>query len=51
MFKDRLLPINVGEARDAGLIPGQEDSLEMQPTPVFLPGKSHGQGSLGGYRP
>ena len=51
MLKDRLLPINVGEARDAGLIPGQEDSLEMQPIPVFLPGKSHGQRSLVGYRP
>ena len=27
---------------------GQEDPLEkeMQPTPVFLPGKSHGQRSL-----
>ena len=32
---------------------GQEDPLEkeMQPTPVFLPGKSHGQGSLVGYSP
>ena len=30
---------------------GQEDPLEkkMQPTPVFLPGKSHGQRSLTGY--
>ena len=30
---------------------GQEDLLEeeMQPTPVFLPGKSHGQRSLAGY--
>ena len=26
---------------------GQED----QPTPVFLPGESHGQGSLVGYSP
>ena len=24
---------------------------EMQPTPVFLPGKSHGQRSLVGYSP
>ena len=24
---------------------------EWQPTPVFLPGKSHGQRSLGGYSP
>ena len=23
----------------------------MQPTPVFLPGESHGQRSLGGYSP
>ena len=32
---------------------GQEDSLEMegQPTLVNLPGESHGQGSLVGYRP
>ena len=30
---------------------GQEDPLEkeMQPTPVFLPEKSHGQRSLEGY--
>ena len=30
---------------------GQEDSLEkeMETTPVFLPGKSHGQRSLAGY--
>ena len=32
---------------------GQEDPLGggMQPTPVFLPGGSHGQRSLVGYRP
>ena len=30
---------------------GQEDSLEkgMAPTPVFLPGESHGQRSKAGY--
>ena len=30
---------------------GQEDPLEKgrQPTPVFLPGESHGQRSLAGY--
>ena len=40
-------------AEDTGLIPGQEDLLEkeMQPIPVFLPGKSHGQRSLAGYSP
>ena len=32
---------------------GWEDPLkkEMQPTPVFLPEKSHGQGSMAGYSP
>ena len=32
---------------------GWEDPLEkwMQPTPVFLPGEPHGQGSLAGYSP
>ena len=32
---------------------GWEDPLEkeMAPTPVFLPGKSHGQRSLVGYSP
>ena len=32
---------------------GQEDSLEkeMQPTPVFLPGESHGQRRLVSYSP
>ena len=32
---------------------GQEDPLEkeMQPTPVFLPGKFHGQRILAGYSP
>jgi len=32
---------------------GWEDPLEkeMQPTPVFLPGESHGQRSLVGYSP
>jgi len=32
---------------------GWEDpsSRKWQPTPVFLPGESHGQRSLAGYRP
>ena len=32
---------------------GQEDPLEkeMTPTPVLLPGESHGQRSLAGYSP
>ena len=33
--------------------PGQKDPLrrEWQPTPVFLPGESHGWRSLTGYSP
>ena len=44
-------PANTGDTRDAGSIPGLERSWirKWQPTPVFLPGKFHGQGSLVGY--
>ena len=40
-------------AGDLGSVPGQEDPLEKewQPTPVFLPGESHGQRRLVGYSP
>ena len=40
-------------AREPGSIPGWEDPLEKEwlPTPVFLPGESHGQNSLMGYNP
>ena len=41
-------PANAGDARDAGLIPGSGRSpwrMKWQPTPVFLPGKFHGQRS------
>ena len=43
-------PANAG---DAGMNPGSDgfSGEEMQPTSVFLPGKSHGQRSLAGYRP
>ena len=36
-----------------GSIPGLEDPLEedWQPTPVILPGESHGQRSLVSYSP
>ena len=30
---------------------GHEDSLEQEMVPVFLPGKSYGQGSLVSYSP
>ena len=45
---------NAGDARDAGSIPGSGTSCAGRygkPTPVFLPGKPHGQRSLAGYSP
>ena len=44
---------NAGDFRDTSSIPDWENLLEegMQPTPVFLPGESHGQRSLAGYSP
>ena len=43
---------NVGDAGDPGSIPGSGRSPgKWQLTPVFLPGKSHGQRSLAGYSP
>ena len=44
---------NAGDKRDACFIPALGRFLEeaWQPTPVFLPGKSHGQRSLAGYSP
>jgi len=40
-------------AEDPGSIPrsGRSPGEEMQPTPVLLPGKSHGGRSLVGYSP
>ena len=45
------LPANTGDVGDKGLIPGLGRTLEkeMEPTPVFLPGKFHEERSLGGY--
>ena len=48
------LPVNAGDARDfqfdlwVGKIPWRR---AWQPTPVFLPGESHGQSNLEGYNP
>ena len=45
---------NPANARDAGSVPGSGKSSwrrQWQTTPVFLPGKSHGQRSLAGYSP
>ena len=44
------LPINAGDKRNAGLIPGLGRCPEGG-HPVFLPGESHGQRSLVGYSP
>ena len=44
---------NAGDPRDMGSITGSRRSpgKGRQPTPVFLPAKSHGQRSLVGYSP
>jgi len=47
------LPANAGDVRDSfdpwvGNIPWRK---KWQPTPGYLPGKSHGQRSLAGYGP
>ena len=49
----RHLPANAGDVRDSDSIPGSGRSPrdEMAHTPVFLPGESHGQGSLLRYSP
>ena len=46
------LPANTGDIRDVGLIPGSGRfpwKRKWRPTPVFVPGESHGQRSLVGY--
>ena len=45
-------PATAGDIRDRGSIPRLERSpgeRERLPIPVFLPGESHGQGSLASY--
>jgi len=43
---------NAGDTGNRGSIPGLKDmEKEMQPTAIFLLGKSHGQRSLAGYSP
>ena len=39
---------DLGSIPELGRFPGE---TEWQPTPVFWPGKSHGQSSLEGYSP
>ena len=49
------LPANAGDIRDMSSIPGWGEKIswrrKWQPTPVFLPGESHGQRNLVGYSP
>ena len=48
------LPASAGDEGDVGLIPGSGRSPgggHGQPTPVFLPGESHGQWILAGCGP
>ena len=47
-------PVNAGDARNAGWIPGWGRSPGAgngEPTPVFLSGEFHGHESLGDYNP
>jgi len=50
-------PAKEGDTRDVGSIPGSGSrnylpwSRNWQPTPIFLPGKCHGQRILEGYSP
>ena len=47
-------PANAGDTGDTGSTPWVRKIPRRrgwQPTPVFLPGKSHGQKSLAGYSP
>ena len=47
------LPANAGDVREVGSIPGwgRSPGGGWQPTPIFLPGESHGQRSLADYSP
>ena len=46
----RNLPANTGDVRDVGSTSGKMPwRRAWQPTPVFLPGESHGKRSLAGY--
>ena len=45
----KTLPVNAGDIREVGLSEKFPGRRALQPTPVFLPGESHGQRSLVGY--
>ena len=47
-------PASAGDTKDVGFYPWVRKTpweRKWQPTPVFLPGKSHGQRNLVGYSP
>ena len=46
-------PVNAGDAKDPGFIPSWKipGKRAWQPAPVLLPGESHGQRNIVGYRP
>ena len=45
------LRLHAANAGGTALITAQGNSRAWQPTPVFLPGESHGQKRLAGYSP
>ena len=54
VVKKTKTPANAGDLRNRGLTPGVGKipwRRAPQPTPVFLPGESHGQRGLAGYSP
>ena len=54
MVKKRNTAVNAGDQREVGLyswVGKMPWRRKWQPTPVFLPGKFHGQRSLTGYSP
>ena len=54
IFSFKIPPANAGDIRDTDSIPRSRRfpmRRAWQPIPVFFPGESHGQWSLGGYSP
>ena len=49
-LSDKETTCNAGD-KGVGQIPGEKKKRKWQPTPVFLPGESHGQRNLEGYTP
>ena len=47
----KILPANAGDGDSTPYVRKIPWKRKWQPTPVFLPGKSHGQRSLAGHSP